>query len=219
MGRKPLEKVSQREYARRLNISNEAVRKAVELGKITKGWDKKEKKIIVEKANEEWGNIHIKAQADEDQTQAEAIKRLQSYDGNKPAPAPSLVKSKRPEDPDDTQGGAFAELEEYELAVASRASFAEALRVEKVAKARSAIIDLRKQTGELVNKAEVYKQLFGYGQQIRTAILAVPDRCIDEILTAPNRAESHQVLTKYLHEALQKLSDIENINFQNKENE
>lgn len=210
MGRKPLEKVSQREYARRLNISNEAVRKAIEAGKISKGWDKKEKKIIVEKANDEWGNLFLKANTEGEQAQDEAIKRLQSTLPPKP--------QVRHTDPEDTENDAFAELQEYELAVSNKANFAEALRVEKIAKARQEIIRLSETVGKLVNKQAVYKQLFDYATSIRQAILAVPDRCIDEILAAPNRAEAHIVLVKYLHEALEKLSNEDNLKIKN-ENE
>jgi hypothetical protein len=212
MGRKPLEKVSQREYARRLNLSNEAVRKAIEAGKISKGWDKKEKKIIVEKANEEWGNLFIKVNEENAAVENEAIKNFQSAFPEKP-------QGKKFIDPEDTQAGAFGELEQFELAVSSKAQFAEALRVEKIAKARQEIIRLRELTGELANKAEVYKQLFGFGQSVRQAVLAVPDRCIDEILASPTRAEAHIVMTKYLHEALEKLSDVDTMTFKQQENE
>lgn len=212
MGRRALEKVSQREYARRLGISNEAVRKAVEGGKISKGWDKKEKKIIVEKANEEWGNIHKHVEPDV----SEITSRITPYDPDKQESNPAKTPQKIPsyDGDEDTQAGAFAELEEYELALSNKAPFAEALRVEKVAKAKQEVLQLREKTGQLVRKDEVYKQLFAFGQSIRQALLVVPDRCIDEILAAPNRAESHAVLTKYIHEALLKLSEADNMNFQ-----
>lgn len=212
MGRKPLEKVSQREFARRLGVSNEAVSKAVNTGKISKGWDKKEKKIIVEKAMEEWGNIFLQANAEGAAATAEAVKRLQDF----PTMQPDKPQAKR-KDPDDSEQGAFDELEEFELAVSSKAPFAEALRVEKVAKARQEIIKLRKETGELVNKEAVYRQLYGFGQSVRNALLVIPDRAIDEILAAPNRSTAHQVLTKYVHEALTKLTDVDNLTFQEQE--
>lgn len=60
MARKALERVSQREYARRLGLSNEAVSKAIREGKISKGWDKKREQIIVEHADVEWGALHMK---------------------------------------------------------------------------------------------------------------------------------------------------------------
>lgn len=212
MGRKGFEKISQREYARRLGVSNEAVRKAIAAGKISKGWDKVNEKIIWEKANEEWGNIHKQANAESEAAEAEARKRVQSYS---PPPAP---RGKR-QDPEDTEEDALSELNEFALTVASDAPFAEALRVEKVAKARQEVIKLRELQGSLVNKSEVYKQLFGFGQSVRQAALAVPDRCIDEVIAQPTRAEAHQIMTKYLHEALEKLSDPGQLTFKQDQKE
>jgi hypothetical protein len=213
MGRKGFERISQREFARRLDVSNEAVSQAVKNGKISKGWDKGAGKIIYEKAMEEWGNLFVKIDAESEQATADVVKRLQSV------PGPQITKP-RAKDPDDSQQSAFDELEEYEtLALSARAPFAEALRVEKVAKAKQEIIKLKKETGELVNKEEVYRQLFGYGQSVRNAILAIPDRIIDEVLAAPNRALAHQVLTSGIHEALTKLTDVETLSFQDQQNE
>lgn len=55
---KVLERMTQREYAKYLDISNEAVSRAVRDGRIKKGWDKKEEKILVEHANKEFGFLH-----------------------------------------------------------------------------------------------------------------------------------------------------------------
>lgn len=217
MGRKLLEKVSQREYARRLGVSNEAVRKAVIDGRITKGWDKKEGKIIVEKANEEWGNIHIQVAKEGAHSQNEAIARVQALTYQQ---QPTKPAKPRFEDPEDTEITAFGELEQYNsLRVASDAQFAEALRVEKIAKARQEIIKLQELTGSLVNKTEVYKQLFGFGQSVRQAVLAVPDRCIDEVIAQTTRAEAHQILIKYLHEALEKITEADQMTFKQQETE
>lgn len=58
MNRKLLERISQREYAARLGISNSAVSNAIRDGRIKKGWDAKLKKIIVDYADAEFGNLH-----------------------------------------------------------------------------------------------------------------------------------------------------------------
>lgn len=199
MGRKGFERVSQREYARRLGISNEAVRKAIEAKKIVKGWDEKEKKIIVEKANEEWGNIHIQANEEANANQNEALVRIQSYMPNQGKPP-----GKKNQDPDDTQAATLEELANYEFE--KKTSFAEALRVEKVAKAQIAVLDYKEKITELVNKGEVYRKLFAFGQSVRQAMLAVPDRCIDALIAAQSRAVAHKILSEEIHEALQKLA-------------
>ncbi|RAJ00457.1 hypothetical protein LX64_04163 [Chitinophaga skermanii] len=56
--------LSQRQYAKEIGVSNEAVRRAIKDGKIVKGWDAATKKIIPEIANAEWGYIHNAASTD-----------------------------------------------------------------------------------------------------------------------------------------------------------
>lgn len=190
-----------------LGVSNETVRKAVTGGKIVKGWCKKEQKIIVEKANEEWGNTYINNNAEVERNETEARSHFAKVTQEPPqAKAKPQAKPQRPPiDPEDTEAAALLELEDFGLH--SKTPFAEGLRVEKVAKAQLAVLELKEKTGELVSKAEVYKQLFAFGQAVRQAVLAVPDRCIDEILAAPHRAGSYVVLGKYLHEALETLAN------------
>lgn len=68
---------------------------------------------------------------------------------------------------------------------------------------------LRKEKGELVDKAEVYKALFAAGAELRNAFTTIPDRIIDQVLASQDRAEAHQVLTNAIQEALNKISEIE----------
>jgi len=202
MARLPQERVSQREYARRLNVSNTAVSKAVEEGKISKGWDKKTKKIIVEKADAEWGNLHRHVEPDV----SEITARIKPYDPEQiEQPKPKAEIKKLKVDPDDTETQALIELNDFNLS--SKTPFAEALRVEKVARAKLAEIELNKAIGLLVVKDAVHKQLFAFGQEVRQALLVVPDRCIDSVIAAKNRSEAHNILSKELHEALEKLTN------------
>jgi hypothetical protein len=180
MGRKGHERISQREYARRLGVSNELVSRAIKEGKISsKGWDAKAGKIVFEIANREWGVLYIKQDA------TEAL--IQQPEGMPPVPA--------------------EEVSTPIISLTPSTTFAEATRVEKLMSAKLKTLDVQERTGELVSKEHVYKELFAFGQQIRTSILAVPDRFIDNILAAPNRGEAHIVLTSALHEVLESLTD------------
>ena len=199
MARKGYERISQREYGRRLGVSNETIRKAIEAGKINKGWDKKEAKILFEKANEEWGNIYLAPEPGV----AELTQHIQPYSPDKPQ-ATKPQGQRPPVDPDDTQAAAISELENFNLN--SRTPFADALRFEKIAKARLAELEMNKAIGTLVVKDAVYKELFAFGQEVRQALLVVPDRCIDAVLAAKNRSEAHSILSKEIHEALEKLT-------------
>jgi hypothetical protein len=183
MGRKSLERVSQREYARQLGISNEAVSRAVKEGRIAKGWDKAAGKIIVEHANAEWGAIHMKTDV------AKIIRQ---------EPGESEVPNYPP-----------AKISEGTLSLNGNSSFAEAKRVREIIQAQIASIQLKTIKEELVKKDEVYKQLFAFGQEIRISLMAIPDRVIDNILATKNRAEAHQLLTGEVHAALEALTRVD----------
>lgn len=178
MARKGYEKVSQREYARRLGISNEAVSKAIREKRIVKGWSKKEQKIIVEHADQEFGILFKKS-----------VQEL-AGNGNHPQSDPGR------------------------LTLNGSSSYADARRVDAILQAQLKSLDLSQRKGELVNKEIVYKQLFTFGQNMRTSLLAVPDRTIDNILASKSRAEAYNLLTSALHEVLEQLTKTEQLNFQ-----
>jgi len=91
--------------------------------------------------------------------------------------------------------------------------FADAELREKIAKANLAEIKLKEATGELVPIAEVKKNLFTYGVEIKNALLSIPDRIIDNLLASDSRSEAHTLLTVAINKALVSLTDIENRKF------
>lgn len=181
MAKRTQERISQREYARRLGISNEAVRKAIEAGKIVKGWDKKEGKIILDIANKEWGALHFKNNINE---------IVSEIGGNK--------------------------SEGNNLSLNGDSSFAEARRVKEIIQAQLVALDLKERKGELVKKDQVYKELYAFGQQMRTSLQAIPDRVIDNVLAAKSRSEAHTLVTEAIHEVLESLTTGKEFNFQQK---
>jgi hypothetical protein len=174
MGRKALERVSQREYARRIGVSNEAVSRAIKDARIVKGWDPVEKKIIVHHANAEWGLLHM-------QENVEAL--LQDSTGSKQRTG--------------TTNG---------LTLNGDSSYMEAKRVREIIQAQLVALDLKERKGELVNKEEVHKQLFSYGQQLRIAFTSLADRNIDAIIAAKTRAEAHGLLQSAIYEILEEVT-------------
>lgn len=185
MGLENLERISQREYAKRLGISNEAVSKAIREGKIDRGWDKKEGKIIVEYANREWGALHLKTN----------VSRLLQQE-----PGEDLQQSGEWQSAAGKKGG---------LTLNNESSFADAKRVREIIHAQLAALDLKERKEELVKKEEVYKQLYAFGQQVRVAVMTTADRSIDTILVAKNRMEAYNILSACLLEALEGLTNVE----------
>lgn len=177
------ERISQREYARRLGLSNEAVSKAIREGKIDRGWDKVEGKIIVEYANIEWGALHMG-------TSMPSLFPEQMLETTEERPLQRLP----------TPAGKG-------LSLSNESSFAEAKRVKEIIQAQLAALDLKERKEELVKKDEVYKQLYTFGQQMRIALMATPDRGIDAILAAKSRSEAYNILSTAIVEALEQLTN------------
>ncbi|WP_153799062.1 hypothetical protein [Foetidibacter luteolus] len=180
MARPQLERISQREYARRLQVSNEAVSKAVREGKIKKGWDAKAGKIIVEHANTEWGSVHM-------------INNIEKF-------LPGSAETPNPPSQD------LPANAEGDFTLTNKTTYAEARRASEILRARQISLDLKEREGELVNRDEVYKKLFSYGQEIRKTFTLIPDTCIDNIRAAKSRAEAHNVLTNAIYTALEKVT-------------
>lgn len=172
MGRTGYKRMSQREYATYLNISNNAVSRAVIDGRIKKGWDSRAGKIIVEHADKEFGLLHRKTTVS--------------------------VALPGEDEPKENGGGT--------LQLSGSSSYGDAKRVREIIQAQLAALDLKERKGELVQKEEVYKQLYVFGQQLRVSVLAVPDRVIDNVLASKSRAEAHNLLSSALHETLEGLT-------------
>lgn len=180
---KVLERVSQREYAKYLGVSNEAVSRAVKDGRIKKGWDAKQQKIIVLHANNEFGFMH-----------------KENLPGAEPLPEVN------DEDEDD-----FTEDEESDdsAKLNNRSSYMEAKRVREINLAKLSDLDYKERVGDLVRKDVVFKELFAFGQQMRVSLLAIPDRTIDNILAAKTRGDAHNILTEAIHGTLEDLTSRE----------
>jgi hypothetical protein len=183
MGRRAFEKVSQREYARRLGISNEAVSRAVREGRIKKGWNAKEEKIIVEYADREFGLLHKSTDVSQLLTETEEATTEQSGANHEKQTV------------DDTG-----------LTLHSKSSYGEARRIKEIISGQLLALELKQKKGELVNRAEVYKKLYEFGQELRTSFLVIPDRTIDLILSAENRHEAHKILGDAIYEVLETIT-------------
>jgi hypothetical protein len=182
------ERISLREYGRRKGVSDTAVRKAIHAGKIVEGVvkDKSGKPwIIQEIADREWSSNHNPVYE-------------RTVKSGKPNAA--AVAQKEPDAPGVPESGGNATL-------------AAAKRAKAVFDAKLAELSFKEKSGSLVRKDEVYRALYAFGQSVRSAIQAVPDRVIDDVLSAGSRNEAHLLLQKALDEALLKLAEGEKIQF------
>lgn len=175
-----MQKLSLRKYAAIIGVSHTAVAKAIKSGYIVKGWDIETKKIIVDIANKEWGN---------------EAKERNLHEGNNTGVNIPLSTN---------TDAAHAVM--YVTPVSENTTIAEARRRKEIYNADLARIAALKEQGLYVEKEKVYSQLFAFGKQVRVALQGIPDRVIDTLMAAKNRAEAHAILLDAINEALEQLS-------------
>lgn len=180
-------RVSIREFARLVGVSDMAVRKAIQAGKISESidWSNPQRpKIDAVQAAQEWGKNYNPMYERTDKV-SENIK-VEGKTVAKPKPD-------QKDEPHPAQGGR---------------SIAEIKRQTAEVKLRLAAVELKQKQGQLVDKDLVYRSLFAAGQEMRTALQSIPDRCIDNIISAASRSEAHTILYTEITDALERLVDI-----------
>jgi hypothetical protein len=179
----PESAISIREYSRRVGVSDTAVHKAIRAGKISPDaitiHPGNGRRMIYESiASRDW-KAHIESSGIESPA-SPGVKSSPSTTENRPAP---IRESFTP--PDGTLQAARKAKAVYD--------------------AKLAELKYKQQSGSLVPKDQVYSELFSKGQEIREALLAIPDRVIDQLRAAKSRAGAHKILTEAIHEELTRL--------------
>ena len=189
------------DYAKTLCVTPKAVRAAINNGRIPSsaisttnfgGRTGKKERILIDKtvADVAWVNTENVSQGRRTPEAKAAVQRLReelSLKGENVQPAEKKGK-----------GGDV--------------TLSEAQRLEKIAKAEIARIELLRLKGSLVQKDVVYKQLFEVSRTLRDKIMSVPDRILSEIVAAQgNQTQIRIILTEALALSLEELSNIKNI--------
>lgn len=168
--------LSMRKYALLIGCSHTAVAKAIKKGNIVKGWNPEIKKVIVDIANSEWGNSIL-----------EKTEKIKVNVNAHPFKTSYLGKD------DNNQ-------------ISEQITFSEARRKRQIYEAEISRITALKQQGLYVEKEKVYSQLFEFGTVIRSTLQNVPNRVIDNILSANTRNEAFLLLVNAINEALEGIS-------------
>ena len=87
------------------------------------------------------------------------------------------------------------DLQEYKIQIATLAD-----------KYEQKELEYKEKEGSLVNKEDVYSQLFEFHQEVRNSLLAIPDRITDTVLALyEDRNKVHQLIYESIHGELIKL--------------
>lgn len=188
--------ISIREYAKIRGVSDTAIRKAINAGKIVEGriFENGVPRIVADIADRELSLY-----------EASPTRGQKKF----PRPAPAAKQPVKTESPV-TKGNVEPVVSgNSETSKAPPAgSLAQARLIQAQLKAKMMDVDLKVRTGELVNKDKVYSALFTAGKEIRVTFQAIPDRCIDGILSADSRNEAHTILYIAINEALETIANL-----------
>jgi predicted transcriptional regulator len=181
------ERISIREYARRVGVSDTAVRKCIKAEKIVRGvvYDANGKPYIIPSiANAEWAKSYDPSY--ERVTQSGGRATVYSA---APQPIEDAVAPPSTNQTTDT-------------------SLAAARRAQAVYKAKILEMEMKQKQGSLVNKDQVYKELFEAGKELRQSFEKLPDRIIDDILAARTRNDAHLILKDSIFDILNGLTEM-----------
>lgn len=192
--------ISQREFARRIGVSEATVRKAITNDWIVGGCTTRESgrpAINFETALNEWNASPA---------------GLQAAEKNNGKPASSYIPKKdRSAAPTTSEkittpvAGPKAPLYDPEAAAAKKKIIENKQNSSQIEVQRRAI-ELQRLMGKLVDKDLVDNILFDYGKGLRDNLVTIPDRYIDDIRNAPDRNSAHEILLNGITEALRSLS-------------
>lgn len=202
--------ISIRAYAKSKNIDEKAVRKAIDEGKIKKGYVKTKKKIKASIADKEWGHLHDVIKPQRGVSKAKAAEKMEQQKQpvkNEKKQDKSADKSKIPDDSSDDLIENYS-IEELikSISIYPELTYSEALRRKEILGIAGERMKLEEQQGLLVRKADVEKALFAVGDMLKKDLNSIPARCIDDIMAAPNKVEATNILVIELQTVLKKFS-------------
>lgn len=196
--------ISQREFSRRIGVSEATVRKAIEAGYIMEGRTTRPSglpAINYETALAEWNNSPAGLQAEEKRTVKAPVTKTTT-----PKPAGAKDTSGQPEDKIMEPGAGGKKIFYDPEIMASKKEILEDKKNSVKIRTQRDALELAKAMGKLVEKSHVESALFEFGKGLRDNLTTIPDRYIDDIRNAPDRHTAHEILLNGINEALRLLA-------------
>lgn len=176
--------LSLRKYGATRGVSGEAVRKAINDGRIKTAAKYKDGKLVgvdSEVADREW----VRNTDSRYQTQIAPGSRL---DGANQIPT-------------------VTEKDEREVAKGAVPEIAKSNAIRAAYAARREKLEYEREAGKLVNAEQLRAEYFAAGRQLRDGIMSVPDRISAQLAAITDPHEVHRLLHHELQQALQKVVD------------
>ena len=74
-------------------------------------------------------------------------------------------------------------------------------------KSQSAELEYKELLGDLLRKKDVEDQLFDFGNEVKKALVSIPDLVVDKVMATRSRAVAHECIRAAIEEVLLKLTD------------
>lgn len=214
-------KISLREYAKYLGVSDKTIRNAIAAGRIKKGVsykmiDRKGEQVPVPEistviADEEFGHLYQAGKIRPGQSKIVVSEKLNSekfLEAEKKSTHPEP--SQQPETDEDLP--IDEELNEEQiiekLKITSKTTYAEATRIREVIGSVLDKMKLQEQKRILIKKDEVEKSLFDAGTEIKKKLLNIPSRITSELRAAGTEVEAQKILTVEITEVLNEFAAL-----------
>lgn len=189
--------ISIRAYARQLKIDEKAVRKAIDEGKIKRGFVKKTGKILASVADKEWGFVHKTPKPQRGLSKAKVAEKLKDNNDKPNSP-----------DQPESQDEDFSYTDLLKLVkISPTLQYSEAIRRKEILAIAMDKMKIEEMQGLLVRRADVDKSLFAVADQLKKSLQNVPNRIIDDIIAAPNKVEAINILTAEINSVLKTFSE------------
>ena len=209
-------RISIRAYAKQLKVDEAAVRSAIDTGKIkkgvvyvnrtVKGKKKKTPLIIATIANNEWGFKHHTPKAQRGLSKKKVAEKLSNDNSHQNKKENN--NSEDDSDNDDEENLSYTELLK-KINIHPELGYSEVLRRREIIGAAADKMKIEELQGTLVKRSEVEKALFAVGDELKKKLLSIPARCMEDILSAPNKVEANNILTFEINQVLISISQLQ----------
>jgi len=202
--------VSIRAFAKQIGVSEITIRRAVNSGKFSLGWDAASKTIDETIAiNDEW----VKSVSVVKKNGISKTKFVEKVEKKKVGQKVSKQdnKQKKSVAPKDTSNDNsttnFEQLSREsellnDLKITSDMSLADAMKVNEIISAELARLKLLEAERVLVRKVDVEKVLFAFGSQLKKSITKLPEMIVDEVLASGNKVSAINIMKEAINEIL-----------------
>jgi hypothetical protein len=203
-------KISLRAYAKQLQVDESAVRGAIDDGKIKKGVvyvyrviggkRKRVPKIIASVATKEWGFVHENPKPQRGLSAKAVADKLDKK---------LLCENKIDGNLNDLQEKDYTYDELLTaIKIHPALTYQEAIRRQAVLQIAREKMELEELQGTLVRKAEVEKNLFAIGDELKKKLLSIPARCLDDIRSADNKVLATNILVFEINQVLDSIASL-----------